>query len=366
MSSSLSFRRRRRLWPRVVILILLVVLVGLVAWWQGWLPDRVEAQIRERFYQYTPPVVAAQLPQIQQQVEAALPASFEPPASAAQAETVALVESTVVDSPGSAAHTTSLHEDDGGKDAIPWPNIDGRTEIITYTVQSGDTLWSIATQFGLELDTLRWSNIELERNPDVLSVGTDLTILPVNGSYHILTAEDTLESIAALYGVSVADITDYPPNGMYPPYELEVGTGLIIPLGNKERELPKPSISADYALAWPLVSPVIGTFSPDHTGIDMGAPYGATVYAANGGLVASADWTENYGYLVILNHGDGFQTWYGHLKGTPLTPGLAVPRGTLIGEVGSTGRSTGPHLHFEVRINGEPVDPLGYLSPKPQ
>jgi murein DD-endopeptidase MepM/ murein hydrolase activator NlpD len=249
---------------------------------------------------------------------------------------------------------------------IPWPNIAGRTKVLTYTVQSGDSLWSIANQFELDLDTLRWSNIELERNPDVLSVGTELIILPVNGAYHIVKDEDTLESIAALYGISETDIIAYPPNGMYPPYELEVGQGLIIPFGNKEKELPKPSISADYALAWPMVTQVTGTFSPDHTGIDLGAYYGAMVYAAHGGIVIATDWTEIYGYRVILDHGNGLQTWYAHLKGTPLTNGLAVPRGTPVGEVGSTGRSTGPHLHFEVRLNGEPVNPLGYLPETPQ
>ncbi len=367
MSSSLSFRPRRRKRWRILLAIVTIFLAGLFAWWRGWLPETLVAQVEPYLNQYTPPAVAAQIPQFREAVPPAV--NFLPPQPQDQSsasESVALIESNIVENPQSAAHTSSLHEDSGGKDPIPWPNVAGRTQIITYTVQSGDTLWSIADQFGLDLDTLRWSNIELERNPDVLSVGTDLTILPVNGSYHIITSEDTLESIAAQYGVAVADITGYPPNGMYPPYELEAGQGLIIPLGRKDPELPKPSISADYPMAWPLVSPPIGTFSPDHPALDIGAPYGATVYAAHGGLVIAADWSENYGYRVILDHGSGLHTWYAHLKGTPLSVGLAVPRGTPVGEVGSTGRSTGPHLHFEVRINNEPVDPITYLPPEPQ
>ena len=360
--SSLSFRPRRRRGGRLLWGVLLLMGVGLVVWYRGWLPDVLMAQLRRQVQQYTPPAVAAQLSQLQLQ---SAPTSIQQ-STAVSAETVALVETNVIENPHSAAHTAALYESGGTKDSIPWLNIAGRTEVITYTVQSGDTLWSIADQFGLELDTLRWSNTELERNPDVLSIGTELKILPVNGSYHIVEVEDTLASIATRYGVSEATITDYPPNGMYPPYDLEVGQGLIIPLGNKERELPKPSISADYPLAWPLVSPPIGTFSTDHPALDIGAPYGATVYAAQGGLVIAADWSENYGYRVILDHGSGFHTWYAHLKGTPLRVGLAVPRGTPVGEVGSTGRSTGPHLHFEVRINNDPVDPLAYLPPEPQ
>ncbi|MDX1523851.1 MAG: peptidoglycan DD-metalloendopeptidase family protein, partial [Anaerolineae bacterium] len=227
----------------------------------------------------------------------------------------------------------------------------------------GDTLWSIANQFGLEIDTLRWSNPELERNPDVLSVGTRLNILPVEGVYHFVEAGDTIEDIATRYGVSDLDIVEYPPNSLYPPYDLEAGQAVIVPFGRKDFvPLPKPDASPNFPMAWPVSSTITGGFDSEHPGLDIGAPYGSTVYAADDGQVVYADWAvDGFGYTIIIDHGDTVQSWYSHLKGAYLQAGGYVTRGTPIGEVGSTGHSTGPHVHFEVRVDGNPVDPHQYL-----
>ena len=99
--------------------------------------------------------------------------------------------------------------------------------------------------------------------------------------------------------------------------------------------------------------------------VDIGGPYGTTVYAAAAGEVVYARWAETgYGYTLIIDHGDGLETWYSHLKGTLLQSGF-VERGAPIGEVGSTGNSSGPHVHFEVRLNGQQVNPLEYLPDSP-
>jgi murein DD-endopeptidase MepM/ murein hydrolase activator NlpD len=98
-----------------------------------------------------------------------------------------------------------------------------------------------------------------------------------------------------------------------------------------------------------------------HEGIDIGAPYGAPIGAADGGTVIYAGWLGGYGNLVVLDHGNGLSTAYGHQSDIVVGVGQSVAQGQLIGYVGSTGHSTGPHLHFEVRVNGSPVDPLGYL-----
>jgi murein DD-endopeptidase MepM/ murein hydrolase activator NlpD len=278
---------------------------------------------------------------------------------------VVLAKSAVIRDPDSEAYTADLYS--ARAEEIPWANVDGRTRVETYTVQSGDTLWSIAAQFELDLDTLRWSNPALERNPDVMAVGTELIILPVMGVYHLVEPGDDVAAIAAKYGVAEDDITEYPPNALYPPYELTVGQGLIVPYGSKDLILPKPALAPEYPLAWPVAGYVTGGFEADHQALDIGAPYGSTVYAADDGTVTYAGWSsDGSGYTVIIDHGDGRETRYSHLKGTLPEAGSFVYRGVPIAEVGSTGDATGPHVHFELRLDGEPVDPSDYLPGSPQ
>jgi hypothetical protein len=330
-------------------------LTSLLAWQQGWRPKQALAWFRGDIAVPYFPNVRVNLPQLPLQLVAP-----------AKSDHVVMVDSAVFETPQSQAYTADLYKTTG-KDIIPWPNIDGRTKVELYTVQPGDSLWGIAAGFGLDLDTLRWSNPELERNPDVLSVDTELRILPVQGVYHLVAAGDTIESIAAQYGVAPEDISHYPPNALFPPYNLAKIEGLIIPFGRKDISVPKPALAPDYAIAWPLVGTVTGTFDATHPGIDIGAPYGTIVYAVEGGTITYAGWAyDGFGYLVIIDHGDGRQSWYHHLKGALLQSGAVVTRGTPVGEVGSTGHSTGPHLHLELHVNGERVDPLNYLSNTPQ
>jgi murein DD-endopeptidase MepM/ murein hydrolase activator NlpD len=273
-----------------------------------------------------------------------------------------MVDSTVIENPRSKAYTADLHTATG-QDEIPWPHVANRANLQFYTVQQGDSLWGIAQQFELDIDTLRWSNPELERNPDILAVGMELRILPVPGVYHQAVAGETIEDVAAAYGVAPETIAKYPPNALYPPYDLEAGQGLVVPYGRKDGlALPKPSLAAGSALAWPLVGGITQGFGSAHPALDIGAPYGSTVYAADDGAITYAAWAQTgYGYTLIIDHGDGRQTWYNHLKGTLLEAGNFVTRGTPIGQVGSTGHSSGPHLHFELRLNGEQVNPIDYL-----
>lgn len=238
--------------------------------------------------------------------------------------------------------------------------------VITYTVRAGDSLWSIAARFGLDIDTLCWSNEDLARNPDLLSVGQELTILPVKGAYHTVQTGETVEAIALAYGVSPAVITDCPLNNLKPPYQLREGQKLVIPGGRRELRWPKPDLSPDSPFAWPVVGEITQGYSEEHPALDLGAPYGSPVYAAQAGTVTHSGWARTgYGYTVILDHGQGVQSLYSHIKGTWVTEGQKVERGQLIGEVGSTGHSSGPHVHFEIRVDGQRVDPGGYLPPAP-
>ncbi len=111
------------------------------------------------------------------------------------------------------------------------------------------------------------------------------------------------------------------------------------------------------------VHPITGKVKK-HTGVDLAAPQGTDIHAAADGVVTVAQWWNGYGNTVVIDHGNGVWTLYGHIRdgGINVSPGQTVKRGEKIAEVGSTGNSTGPHCHFEVRINGEPVDPVPYLG----
>jgi murein DD-endopeptidase MepM/ murein hydrolase activator NlpD len=118
-------------------------------------------------------------------------------------------------------------------------------------------------------------------------------------------------------------------------------------------------------LIWPVQGVITSPFGMRwgrmHEGIDIGAPTGTPIWAAAGGTVFYAGWEGGYGNLTVIDHGNGLATAYGHQSRIVVATGQTVTRGQVIGYVGSTGHSTGPHLHFEVRVNGTPVDPLGYL-----
>ncbi len=243
-----------------------------------------------------------------------------------------------------------------------------RRHFITYTVQPGDTLWGIARRFKVDIDTLRWCNPAIQRNPDRIWDGQQIRIPPRRGACYTVRPGDTLASIAKAWGVAPVDITAEPLNGLRQPYQLTPGQELFIPNGRKDlsRWLRKPRSVPGYDFAWPLVGTLTQRYSARHRALDIGTIYGAPVYAARGGVVIYASWARTgYGYTVIIDHGGGMRTLYSHLKGAWVHKGDRVRQGQLIGEAGSTGRSTGPHLHFEIRVNGRRMNPLDYLPPEP-
>lgn len=250
----------------------------------------------------------------------------------------------------------------------------GLVRPLLYTVQPGDSLATIAERFGIDVPTLFGSN-DLD-DPDIVPVGSQLYVLPVPGIYYRVNEGDTLNKISERYGVPVPEIMRA--NGLENSELIVPGQRLSLP-GAKPLARPAPSRSeavltlpgpvVSPAFIWPASGPItcrfgeIGPTSPrGHAGLDIAAPFGAPIVAAASGrvLVATRDGGP-YGIQVILDHGGGLRTVYGHLSRLDVEPGMYVERGTVIGLVGSTGYSTGPHLHFEVRQNGELRDPLGYL-----
>lgn len=247
-----------------------------------------------------------------------------------------------------------------------------RKDVILYTVQSGDTVSDIAERFGISADTVMWSNGDLEDNPDLLSVDQVIVILPVSGVYHEVKNGDTLESIAKQYKVTVDAITGYEFGNLTPGEPLHEGQFVIVPGGSKpyiERSVrvysgpvPEGARLGTGAFVWPTSGSVTQVFWEYHKAIDIGGPLGSPIVAADSGYVVTIlDTSYGYGRCVIIDHGNGFQTVYAHLQTYYVRVGQSVGRGQPIGSRGSTGNSTGPHLHFELLKNGVLCNPQVYL-----
>ncbi len=246
-----------------------------------------------------------------------------------------------------------------------------RLEIVTYTIQPGDTTQSIAEAFGLEPTTIMWSNPAMEKAPDLLKVGQELVILPLDGVYHAVTEEDTVRSLAEKYSASAAEIRNCPFNTLTDGGDLMPGTKVIIPGGTKpyeKREVvlyegPAPEGAVGGAnFSWPAGGYLSQGYWYGHRAVDVANATGVAIVAADAGYVVFAGWTDvGYGYLVVVDHTNGFQTYYAHLSNIFVYEGEVVEMGQVIGAMGSTGYSTGPHLHFEIRYNGYPTNPLIYL-----
>lgn len=247
-----------------------------------------------------------------------------------------------------------------------------RLDVITYTVQLGDTVQAIAERFGLEPTTIMWANPAVEDAPDLLRIGQEIVILPIDGVYHTVAEGDTLESIAEKYKVDVDAIISCEYNHLEPPdYAIEPGMKLIVPGGEKPYV---PKVITSYTgpvpegargtglFQWPVLGYITQGYWYGHRAIDIGVPVGTAVLAADGGFVSFAGWTDvGYGYLVVIDHANGFATYYAHLSNIYVTAGQAVERGQVIAASGNTGWSTGPHLHFEIRYYGVQQNPRAYL-----
>src|SRR4030067_2184047 len=251
-----------------------------------------------------------------------------------------------------------------------------RDRIVEYKVQEGDTLSSIAEKFDVSVDTIRWQNDLQSR--DQIKLGQTLEILPVTGVLHKVKKGDTVYSIAKKYDSSPQAVVDFPYNAFVndETFELAIGQTVVVPDGVKPAEVlwspvarvrqvtPNAgTVVASGAFVWPAGGTLTQRFVWYHKGIDIANNGAPAVLAADAGRVVVAGWPDGYGYgnRVVIDHGNGFRTLYGHLSQVWVVSGQTVNRGDAIGKMGSKGRSTGSHLHFEIIQNGVYLNPLNVL-----
>jgi murein DD-endopeptidase MepM/ murein hydrolase activator NlpD len=251
-------------------------------------------------------------------------------------------------------------------------------EVTEYRVEDGDTVSSIAQKFGVSIDTIVWENGL--KSVDAIKPKQVLRILPVTGVRYKVSRGETIYSIAKKLQVDAQNIIDYPFNTFTDDetFALAVGQELIVPDGIKPDEVvidtkkyatrtvaPIPGVVGEGNFMWPTSGTITQKYSWYHPAVDIANHSGPTVVASQGGTVVAAGWNAGgYGNYVIIDHGNGYQTLYGHMFNNSIVvkAGDRVTQGQKLGLMGSTGRSTGTHLHFEIKFNGATLNPLSRLK----
>ena len=280
------------------------------------------------------------------------------------------------------------------------PDRQSRDKVIQYTIEYGDTIFSIAEKYNLQPETILWGNIyTIGDDPHTILPGQVLNILPVDGVYHRWSAGEGLNAVATYYGVTPEDIIEWPGNdldedeiGDYANPNIPDSTMLVIPGGTGiytdwrtpriTRDEPATAknlgsgactgsydgITGSLAFIWPTTERYLSgyDYSPEtnHYGIDIAGSLGNPIYAADHGVVVYAGWNEyGYGEMIVIDHGYGWQTLYAHLSQINVVCGQDIYQGDIIGLMGSTGNSSGPHLHFEMRSDDYGrVNPWNFLQ----
>ncbi|NOQ39656.1 MAG: peptidoglycan DD-metalloendopeptidase family protein [Anaerolineales bacterium] len=273
-----------------------------------------------------------------------------------------------------------------------------RVDVLVYTVEQGDSLFGIAETFGLKPETILWGNFDtLADNPHTLQPGQELNILPINGTYHEWREGESLIKVAEYYGVDPLEIVQWPGNKI-DIYDFDIdnpvfaaGQQLIVPGGARELvdygppaiTRNNPAIAATYGpghcgtiytgsvgvgvFLWPTTERWISGYDynpgANHPAIDIAGSIGNPVWASDNGVIVYSGWS-NYGYgnLIVIDHGNGWQTLYAHLNSISVGCGYSVNQGQGIGGLGSTGNSSGAHLHFEMIYMGSKVNPWNFLQ----
>ena len=256
-------------------------------------------------------------------------------------------------------------------------------KITEYVVKRGDSPWSISQKFNLKPETILWGNPQLNAAAGSLKAGDKLSILPVDGVLHVAEEGDTIEELESLHGVPPQEILEYLGNefDLTQLPQLTAGQQIIIPNGTSpivwsEAKIPGtaqgssgtaisgnvPNLGTGY-FSWPVNGySLTQEFWNGHPGIDLSTDFRQPVFASDSGTVVLSGWDDTgYGYFIIIDHGNGYKTTYGHNEANLVSVGQTVVQGQQIAESGSTGNSTGNHLDFRILYNGVFLNPLSYL-----
>jgi len=248
-----------------------------------------------------------------------------------------------------------------------------RDKIENYPVRSGDTLASIARKFDISVDTIKWAN---DLKSDTIKPGQNLKIPPITGVVHTVKSGDTIYTIAKKYKTNAQTIVNFPFNDFsdLDTFTLSVGQILYVPDGIPPEEQPVIPSTQFYAqiqagvkgssnFIWPTTGVITQYPVWYHMAVDIANNAAPPVLASDTGTVTFAGCIQyGYGCHIIVDHGNGYQSLYGHLSSIGVSPGQVVNKGQQIGVMGSTGRSTGTHLHFEIRAGGTLLNPLNFLK----
>jgi murein DD-endopeptidase MepM/ murein hydrolase activator NlpD len=261
-----------------------------------------------------------------------------------------------------------------------------RREVEKYTVRSGDSVGSIAQNYEVSPDSILWANAKLEDNPDLLSVGQTLNIPPASGVLYQVQNGDSIPKIANQFkgnknsselarNILASEFNQQRHDLKSTDSPLNVGEFLIVPGGSKPYiprvvtayagPIPASAAKGNGNFGWPVSGIITQKFWTRHPGIDVGAPTGTPVFAADSGYVVLSGWDKepvSYGFEILINHGNNYLTRYAHLSAFNVEVGDSVKKGQIIGRVGATGNATGPHLHFEIIDHGVRRNPVIFLG----
>lgn len=233
----------------------------------------------------------------------------------------------------------------------------------THQVQPGETLWDISRKYGIDVATLAGVNHDIA-NVHNIRAGDEIRVINIRGTVHKAKQGETVDCIAGEYGVCPEEIRRVNAEDLN---SLEIGQEVVVP-GAKPADFAERGGTLD-SFVWPVTGGRISShFGPRwggfHEGLDIAVPTGTPVRAAKEGWVSFSGWNGGYGNTIDIDHGGGVVTRYAHNSRLLVSRGSFVYQGQVIAYSGNTGRSTGPHLHFEIHLNNRPVNPIRYLPPR--
>ena len=288
-------------------------------------------------------------------------------ANAPEAPAVASIAALVSEEAAPRVQTASRGLTPGSRSVVTIASADVQP-VVDYEVEDGDNLGAIAKHFQVQLDYLAYAN-GIDDESTLLHIGDRLLIPPGEGALYYVKDGDTIASVAAKFKVDPAVIMTY--NRLYfEPEHFATGQLIFVP----DAEVPamrRVTVSRTFTptgslpartgqLAWPVNGVITQFFWWGHTGLDLAAPYGTPIHASDDGVVVATGWVAVGGLRVCLQHSGGLQTCYYHTGSVYVTPGQTVARGQVIAAIGMTGVTTGPHVHWELKLNGAAVNPLAY------